>query len=432
MKPRMVLGLAATAVALATLVLAGRELAHRFSARTSDGAVDMLFPALSVATALITIAIVDWVRNLGVRSGSLRTEEGDEGDDEVADAPRFSAPAEGAGSSLRSAIQSLERLANDELGADKTIEEALRVVASFATASAVTLWMMDEQGQPRLHSRLAEGQVTLGPDPAVEPTDPEALRLAAEHRKVFEAIEGEGASLLVPLASAQGCMGVLKIVASIPGSEEERSRAVQALGQDMAQVARPFAHAVRAPDLYERAVTDPLTGLYTKRHFVNRLTEATGASRRYGEPLSLILLDLDNFGLINSRYGQATGDRLLEALGALARENTREVDGAYRYGSDEVAIILPDTDVDRAVVLAERLRRAVRGCRTVADAEGNVIASVSVGVAEFDEDMRGIGTLIARAEEALHAAKTGGRDRVERWRESAPAAPADESVDSRQ
>ena len=423
MKPRTVLGLAATAVALATLVFAGYELATRFGAK--ERAIDLVLPALAVATALITIGIVDWVRNLDVRTSRL--DDGDEGEDEVAGAPRFDAPARGAESELRAAVHSLERLANEELGAEKTIEEALRVVAGLADASAVTFWVLDDQGEPRIHARLAEDQLALNPDPAVEPTDPDALRLTVEHRKIFEVLDGERASFLVPLVSTQRCTGILKIVVPLAGSEEERSRAAQKLSRDLAQVARPFAHAVRAPDLYDQAVVEPLTGLYTKRHFINRLTEATGASRRYGEPLSLILMDIDNFGLINARCGQAAGDRLLQSIGALVQENIREVDSAYRYGSDEAAIILPDTDVDRSMVLAERLRRAVRGSRTLADHEASVIATVSLGVAEFDEDMRGIGSLIARAEEALYAAKTAGRDRIERWREAAGAAtPSDE------
>ena len=414
MKPRTVLGLAATAVALATLILAGRELARRFSARVD--LMDLLFPALAVATALITIGIVDWVRNLDVRASGLGA--ADEGDDEVAGAPRFSAPAEGGDTLLCSAMHGLERLANDELGAEKTIEEALKIVNGFANAASVSLWMLDEQVEPRLRARLAEGQLAFDPDPGVEPTDSDALRLTVEQCKIFEVMDGERASFLVPLVSAQRCMGILKVVSVVAGTDKERSAAAQKLSQDLAQLGRPFAHAVRAPDLYDQAVVDPLTGLYTKRHFINRLTEAIGASRRYGDPLSLILMDVDNFGLINTGYGRATGDRLLQAVGSLVHENTREVDSAYRYGSDEVAIILPDTDVDRALVLAERLRRAVRGNRTLADNETSIIATVSLAVAEFDEDMRGIGSLIARAEEALYAAKAAGRDRVERWRES--------------
>ena len=172
-----------------------------------------------------------------------------------------------------------------------------------------------------------------------------------------------------------------------------------------------------APDLYDQAVIDGLTGVYTRRHFINRLTEATGMSRRYGEPLSVVLLDIDSFGMLNERYGHETADRSLQEVASLIQDNIRGADSAYRYGPDEFAVILPDTDVDRAASLAERLRGAIRAVRPLAEEGGKIIVSVSVGIAEFDEDMRGIGPLSAHAEGALYSAKSTGHDRVVAWSE---------------
>ena len=421
MNPRSLFGYAAAALALVTLVLSAYEGVRRF---TKPSVLELLFAISSFATALVCIALVDWAFNLGRRAGRPDEEEPDE--DLVAASRLYTAGTEGE-APVRSALLSLERLANEELGAEKTLDEAIKVVADFASASGMALWMLDEAGQPKLRARFADGQVATDPDPSAESVDPRLLQEVIEHRKLLQSAQGNRGDFLVPLLGPRGCIGVLRVAAPVAGSDEERASAAQRLSADLGLLARPFARAVRAPDLYDQAVIEPLTGLYTKRHFINRLTEATGASRRYGEPLSLILMDIDSFKLINGSYGPATGDRVLKTLAALVQENIREVDSSYRYGPDEFAMILPDTDADRAAVLAERLRRAVRGSRTLAADGGAILSSVSIGVAEFDEDMRGIGTLLARAEEALYAAKAAGHDRVERWREGTSAAVSDEA-----
>jgi len=417
MRPRVVLIYGATIVAVATLVWAGREVAVRFARK--ERLLELVLPLLAIATALVCIGVLDWARNLGRRSERYAADY--EHYETALAQVQEQGLAAGAESELLAAVHNLERLANEELGAEKTLHEAIKVVAGLADASAVALWAMEEGAAPKLRAGYADGETRSGEGPAGEPVDAQALREAFEHRRPFEAMAEDRVSFLLPLVSNRQCFGVLEVVAPATGPEEERANAAQKLSSDLARLARHFVRAVRAPDLYDQAVTDDLTGLYTKRHFINRLTEATGASRRYGDPLSLVLIDIDNFKMINKTYGHATADRVLQSIAALIQENIREADSAYRHGPDEIAIILPGTEADRAATLAERLRRTLRAHRTVADDGSNIISTVSIGSAEFDEDMRGIGPLIARAEEALYAAKSSGRDRVEPWRAGAAA-----------
>jgi diguanylate cyclase (GGDEF)-like protein len=324
------------------------------------------------------------------------------------------------------AIQALEGIANEEFGPEKAIEEAVKVVASFSDASFVGLWLTDEQGSPTSRAEFADGEVILFDGSPLEPADEDVLRQVVEYRKPIESRDGDDASYFFPLLSGQTCFGIVKItVAGLVVVDQ--GDAAQRLSAQLGRVARHLGRAIRAPVLYDQAVVDTLTGLYTRRHFVNRLSEATGVSRRYGEPLSLILIDVDNFKMLNATYGTPTGDRVLRNTAALVQQNVREIDGAFRYGSDEIAIILPDTEVGQARSLADRLCRIVRDSRALSDDGGAIITTVSIGVTEFDEDMRGIGPLLARVEEALYAAKDAGRDRVETWSEAAPAA-ADEQT----
>jgi len=398
-KPHPVLLHGAVLIAAVTLVLAGVELAGRFSRQAPLS--QLVGPAFAAATALICIAVLDWAGNLRRR----RRQRSEDSEEPLRAAPHARPIAR---SGLVAAIHQLEAIANEELGEEKTIEGAVEAIAKFAHASSVAFYRRDTDGGARLRAEWRDGQTTLFDNAPVDQESLEPLLQVFDSRQPLLASDGEASRLLLPVVGAGECLGALAVRVDEPASEEAAER----LAYELGELARHFARTILAPASYERAILDPLTGLYTRRHFINRLTEATGLCRRYGEPLSLALFDVDNFSVINTTYGAATGDRVLQTVAALIRENIREVDTLFRYGADEFAVILPETDAGRARQLADRVRRLIRAERTVADDGGQVIASVCVGVAEFEEDMRGIGPLIAQAEEALYAAKNGGHDRT--------------------
>lgn len=132
------------------------------------------------------------------------------------------------------------------------------------------------------------------------------------------------------------------------------------------------------------AVTDGLTGLYNVRYFYQALERELERSRRYGHRCSLIMLDLDDFKKYNDRYGHLAGDDLLRELADLIRSALREADTAARYGGEEFVVILPETNGDQAVALAERLRETVRDHKFVVR-EGQRLGriTVSLGVATY-------------------------------------------------
>jgi len=415
MKLRNVLLVLAAILAGATLLLAGYEVAIRFGKRADP--LQLAFAVCAVATAITCLAVLDWARNLGTEAEGRASRGRGGGDEEDA---RDTAGVSEAEARLLSAVHALDALANEERGVDKTIDEALRLVVRFAGAVTADLWMARDGDDLEHCAAVRGGEVTLDREPA-EPCDEQAIAQVREHLKPFESLEGDLGRFLYPLLLNRRCVGVLRVVVPIAGGEDERSNAFQRLSASLARLVGAFSRAACAPGLYEQAVLDALTGLYTRRHFVNRLAEATGTSRRYGDPLSVVLLDVDNFAMLNDRYGAATADRALRDIARLIQDNIREADSAYRYGADEFAILLPGTDVDRAAGLAERLRGAIRALRPLADGGGNIIVSVSGGIAEFDEDMRGIGPLIAHVEEALYKAKSTGHDRIVVWSEALAA-----------
>jgi diguanylate cyclase (GGDEF)-like protein len=159
------------------------------------------------------------------------------------------------------------------------------------------------------------------------------------------------------------------------------------------------------------AITDGLTSLFNHRHFQDTLDKELRRCDEAGKPLSLLLIDIDHFKQFNDRYGHQEGDAALRRVAAQITKGIRASDVAFRYGGEELAVLLPLCPKARAAEVAEKLRTAIR---TNAQRPGRFgeKMTVSIGVATFPEDSRVPRALVDAADAALYAAKAEGRDRV--------------------
>ncbi|MFC1544114.1 diguanylate cyclase [Gemmatimonadota bacterium] len=165
--------------------------------------------------------------------------------------------------------------------------------------------------------------------------------------------------------------------------------------------------------LQKESVTDVLTGLGNRRHFEQRITSEIGRARRFNQPLSLIMLDIDDFKIYNDTSGHPAGDRALEAVSGALLENVRAIDDVVRYGGEEFAIILPQTPIDLATVVAERIRTAVNHLDIEgAGSQPQGRLSVSLGVSAYPKDSRDESELLNHADIALYIAKSEGKDQI--------------------
>jgi diguanylate cyclase (GGDEF)-like protein len=172
-----------------------------------------------------------------------------------------------------------------------------------------------------------------------------------------------------------------------------------------------------------QAATDSLTGLANRWTFDEELALEWRRAERIGDPLGLILLDIDNFKSVNDTYGHQAGDEILRRVGQVLAESVRHADLAARYGGEEFGVVLPETDLDGAIELAERLRLALEA-EAVELADGTRLSVTASFGAAVKGDLPGGEELVAAADEALYEAKRTGKNRVAPTTAREPAAKA--------
>ena len=214
----------------------------------------------------------------------------------------------------------------------------------------------------------------------------------------------------VPLFMYGGCEGVIVVQSSQAAAfRTDHERLLESL-------ALQIAAALQNAHLYELAMVDGLTGLFMRRYFDARIEEEVERSKRYGTPFSVVMMDVDNFKKLNDEHGHLIGDRVLRAISNVVKAQMRGVDTAARYGGEEIALILPRTDMLNAYNVGERIRMAIAEQRVTTDSEPPKVLSVtaSFGIASYPETKAANGEdLVRRADRALYRAKKTGKNRVE-------------------
>lgn len=233
---------------------------------------------------------------------------------------------------------------------------------------------------------------------------------AMEYHSPIITAEADGANILVcPLIAKGNLIGAIKIEEKIDGELfTERDK------EFMQLLSAQIAIALNNARLYEMAITDGLTKLYVHRHLQYKLHDEILRSRRSGKPVSLIMLDIDHFKTFNDTYGHQTGDYVLAEIAHIIKKMFRATDGTFRYGGEEMAVLLPETDGEDAYVLAEKLRENIMHHKF--NFNGEVLSvTVSLGVATYYPQTMGKLTkeqLIKMADEALYFSKRSGRNRT--------------------
>ncbi len=300
---------------------------------------------------------------------------------------------------LAARLETVIRVARETSGSlsIRYVSEAVTDAAADLIGTPTTLWVRSEDGQFRAARRSSD------PHGAVPPSDlpsrPVVTAAAADARMC-----SDGQSYAYPMVLAGSVVGVLEVEATTVDADTEHVlEALVSTGAAALESAQLHSSA------RELAEVDALTRLPNRRRLEADLQVEWERCRRYDRPLSLAMVDLDNFKQLNDTHGHLVGDAALRAAADAVAATLRSTDTAYRYGGEEITVVLRETSLDEAAEVAERLRG---GIAAVALPGSGVVVTASIGVAERGPQTLDHAALMESADAALYEAKQAGRNRV--------------------
>jgi diguanylate cyclase (GGDEF)-like protein len=318
---------------------------------------------------------------------------------------------------LESSIRRIGETFASNLDREGLLEIVVRTAVDGVGADCGRATIRDEVDAP-LEERARAG-VAVGHEEALMAAE----RTALQDGSPVDVMTDGHAALAFPLRPSERPDRILGIV-SVSRSGHDFTKGERDLFNYLAGQA---AVSIENVDLHElvqlQAVTDELTGLFNHRRFQEVIEAEVERAARFDQPLGLLMLDIDDFKLINDTYGHQQGDVVLREVARVLRENARQVDEPARYGGEEMAVALPQTDLEGTYLLAERVRESIAALRIDRlDGNGHLQVTASFGVAAFPESARDKDPLIAAADAALYGAKRAGKNRTVRAEAAPPPA----------
>ncbi len=271
--------------------------------------------------------------------------------------------------------------------------------------------LVADEGSDVLVEQLRRGEVgAVGPMLDAPVHHGEGVEGRALQTSTATIVDDPAAVLAAPLVAEERVLGLLTLVRpdGPPFGSSDAERVGSLVGQGAVAIENARLHRL----IQKQAKTDSLTGLLNRREFEEQLGREVERGQRFSTPVGLVVLDLDDFKLVNDRFGHLAGDAVLKAAALAIQGCTRDIDQAARWGGEEFAVILPHTDVDGAARLAERLRQAIAE-RPVTTPDGRSIrVTASLGVSALPADAVTQVELTAAADAAVYRAKRAGKNRV--------------------
>ena len=238
-----------------------------------------------------------------------------------------------------------------------------------------------------------------------------------DHQLICPAAAGIRSIAIIPLTYRQKLLGSINLCSADP-LRFTSAHATDFLAHLGVIASFCVENAINRARLMRSGFTDVLTGWHNRRYLTVRLGEELARARRDGARLVCLMLDIDHFKRVNDSWGHAAGDAVLREIAQRIESQVRASDIAARYGGEEFVVLLPGTDVESALLLAERIRMSVSATPISLPNGESLTMTASIGISEVQpapeaDDLKTIGdSLIARADVALYAAKAAGRDRV--------------------
>ena len=331
---------------------------------------------------------------------------------------------------LAEALRDTSAALNSTLKLDEVLDRVLENIEKVTTFDAAMVLMLDGHSVRKmrqlnkLQKILSEGLTGTIPSNLVNVPILQTVRETQQpclipdtrtdpHWRAIPGMSWIRSLITAPVVIRGQVAGIINILSATPSifTPSHAERLMVFAGQ--------AAVAIENAQLFEQAyylsVTDPLTELTNRRHFFEVARFEFDRTHRYPRTLSVMMIDIDHFKNINDTHGHTVGDEALREVAARIKRSVRTVDIVARYGGEEFIVLMPETGLNEASQVAERVRSSVANRPMISNA-ASVTATLSIGVAEMDENSKNIDQLIIYADKALYEAKAAGRNRMASYR----------------
>ena len=230
--------------------------------------------------------------------------------------------------------------------------------------------------------------------------------LSRQHAEIY--VEGDGKVKVVDLGSTNGTFVNKKKVKEAYLENGDQLRCGNTIFKFLSEGS---VDSIYHDELYKQATLDPLTRIFNRKHFNQEIEGEYSRARRYNRPLSLLMMDLDHFKKVNDTHGHPAGDYVLKQTASLIKESLRAQDIFARFGGEEFAVLLPETAMEAAATIGEKLRARIQSSSYEFSGK-KIPVTISIGVATLKPGHATWDDLVGEADKALYQAKDGGRNRV--------------------
>jgi len=310
----------------------------------------------------------------------------------------------------------------ERLNLDEVVDEILNIVQKILGYRFFSIFLLSGYNGVSLLGEIKDGEKKRYPEPEALPLTGRLRELVGSSKpiRIFDAAEDPDSGLTadgiksfmaVPMISRGKAIGLMHASSTRMGAFLDQDEKIFSILAGSAALA--VENALLHQKTQELTIVDDLTGLFNFRYFNRKIGTEMMRAKRYRQPLSVIMIDIDWFKKCNDTYGHLFGNRVLQYLAERIKDSIREVDIACRYGGEEFAVILPQTKKADAEMIGERIRRRVESGEIVsADKSSTVKITVSLGVATYPENGKTPKELIAKVDQALYLAKGRGKNVV--------------------